>query len=249
MFFLRTWVTLFVLLFLFFACAPSENEIKEAKIHYDMGLLYFQEGDNIRALQELVKAKEKNSKDKHIWNALGLAYKERKLFKEAEEAFKEAISLDNKFSEAYNNLGVLYLDQKRYKDAIETFEKAVSNIFYTTPELAYNNMGYAFQMLGDVVSAEKNYKEAISLNPSFSLSYTNLANLYIEQKRYKEAEAILLKYLSVFEKHVESNFYLGKLYFEIGEFKKAKDCFEKVISLEPKGYFAHSAKIYLEKIK
>lgn len=231
----------------FFACAPSESEVKESKIHYDMGLLYFQEGDSIRALQELVKAKEKNSRDKHVWNALGLAYKERRLYKEAEESFKEAVSIDSKFSEAYNNLGVLYLDLKRYKDAIEAFEKAVANIFYTTPELAYNNMGYAYQSLGDYVSAERNYKEAISLNPSFSLSYTNLASLYITQKRYKEAENILMKYLSVFDNHVEANFLIGRLYFETGDIKKAKDYFTKVIKLDPRSYWANQAKEYLER--
>jgi len=239
----------FAILLLCLACAPSESEIKESKIHYDMGLLYFQEGDSIRALQELVKAKEKNSKDKHIWNALGLTYKERKLYKEAEEAFKEAVSIDNKFSEAHNNLGVLYLDEKRYKDAIEAFEKAVANIFYTTPELAYNNMGYAYQMLGDYVSAERNFKEAISLNPSFSLAYTNLATLYLSQKRYKEAEGVLLKYLSVFENHIESNYLLAKLYVEIGEVKKANSYFEKVIKLDPRSYWAKMAKEYLDSIK
>lgn len=229
------------------ACAPSESEIKEAKIHYDMGLLYFQEGDNIRALQELVKAKEKHSGDKHIWNALGLTYKERKLYNEAEDAFKQAIELDSKFSEAYNNLGVLYLDLKRYKDAIVAFEKAAKNIFYTTPELAYNNMGYAYQMLGDMAAAERNFKEAISLNPSFSLSYTNLANLYIYQKRYQEAEAVLLKFLSVFENHLEANFVLGKLYKEIGETEKATIYFNKIIKIDSRSYWANQAKIYMAK--
>lgn len=244
-------VRLFCLICLFFcfACAPSESDIKESKIHYDMGLLYFQEGDNIRALQELVKAKEKNEKDKHIWNALGLTYKERKLYKEAEEAFKEAISIDSKFSEAHNNLGVLYLDEKRYKDAIEAFEKAVSNIFYTTPELAYNNMGYAYQMLSDFTSAERNFKEAISLNPSFSLAYTNLATLYMAQKRYKEAESVLLKYLSVFENHIEANYLLAKLYVEMGEIKKAYSYFNNVIKLDPRSYWSKMAKEYLEKLK
>lgn len=236
-----------LILLLLNSCAPSEKDIKEAKIHYEMGVLYYQEGDTIRALQELVKAKEKNSRDKHIWNALGLAYKERKLYKEAEEAFKRAVSLDSKFSEAYNNLGVLYLDLKRYKEAIEAFEKAVANIFYTTPELAYNNMGYAYQQLGDLALAEKNYREAISLNPSFSLSYTNLANLYMSQKRYKEAEIILQKYLSVFENHIEANFLLGKLYFEIGEREKAKEYFSKVIRIDPRSYWAYQAKGYMEK--
>lgn len=231
----------------FFACAPSESDIKESKIHYDMGLLYFQEGDSIRALQELVKAKEKNARDKHIWNALGLSYKERRLYKEAEDAFKESISIDDKFSEAHNNLGVLYLDLKRYKEAIGAFEKAVSNIFYTTPELAYNNMGYAYQALGDFNSAEKNFKEAISLNPSFSLSYTNLASLYLSQKRYKEAENVLLKYLSVFDNHLEANFLIGKLYFETGDKKRAKDYFSKVIKIDPRSYWANQSKDYLDK--
>ncbi len=249
MFIFLRFFSVFALFLVLFACAPSESDIKEAKIHYDMGVLYFQEGDNIRALQELVKAKEKNSGDKHIWNALGLAYKERKLYKEAEEAFKRATSIDSKYSEAHNNLGVLYLDLKRYKEAIEVFEKAVANIFYTTPELAYNNMGYAYQMLGDNLSAEKNYKEAITLNPSFSLSYTNLATLYLAQKRYKEAEAVLLKYISVFENHLETNFLIGKVYAAGGNPEKARIYFQKVIKVDPRSYFANLAREEMEKLR
>jgi len=235
-------------LFLCF-CAPSTQQIKEANIHYEMGILYYREGDFIRALQELVKASEINPKDKHIWNALGLAYRERKLFKEAEDAFKKAIDIDDKFSDAYNNLGVLYLQQNKFKEAIDAFQEALKNIFYTTPEYAYNNMGLAYQSLKNYVEAEKSYKEAVMTNPSFIPAYINLAKLYLEQNKTNDAEKLLIKFLSVFENDIEGNFLLGKLYFSKGDMEKSKQYFEKVLRLDPRGPFGSMAKSYLEGIK
>lgn len=238
-----------IVFFSFFSCAPPVTQIKEANTHYEMGVLYYREGDIIRALQELVKASELNPDDKHIWNALGLTYQARKLFKEAEKAFLKAIDIDEKFSDAYNNLGVLYLQQNRFEDAIKKFEEAVKNIFYTTPEYAYNNMGYAYQNLKKFSEAEKNYKEAIVLNPSFVPAYINISKLYIEQKRYQEAERLLIKFLNAFENNVEGNFLLGELYFTTGNTEKAKMYFEKVIKLDPRNPFATNAKKYLEGLK
>lgn len=232
-----------------FSCTPSPKQIKEANIHYEMGVLYYREGDFIRALQELVKASEINPSDKHIWNALGLAYRERKLYKESEEAFKKAISIDEKFSDAYNNLGVLYMQENRYNEAIKCFQQAVGNIFYTTPEFAYNNMGLAYQSLKNYVEAEKSFKEAVLTNPSFVPAYINLAKLYIEQNRINDAEKLLVKFLSVFENDVEGNFLLAKLYFGKGDMTKAKSYFEKVIKLDPRSPFANLAKSYLEGMK
>jgi type IV pilus biogenesis/stability protein PilW len=236
----------FCLFLAVFSCAPSESRMKESKIHYEMGLLYFQEGDSIRALQELVKSKDINPDDKHTWNVLGLTYKERKLYREAEDAFNSAIKLDDRFSEAYNNLGVLYLDRKNYKEAIKCFESAAKNIFYTTPELVYNNMGYAYHKMSDFEAAEKNYKEAIALNPSFESAYMNMAQLYMERKRNTDAERVLRKFLSVFENNIEANFLLGKLYFGNGERQKATPYFVKVIKLDSRSSFAAMAKDYLD---
>lgn len=236
----------FCLFIAVFSCAPTESQIKESRIHYEMGVLYLQEGDSIRALQELVKAKDVNPGDKHVWSALGHAYKERRLFKEAEDAFNRAIELDGKFSEAHNNLGVLHLDRKNYKEAIKCFESATKNIFYTTPELAHNNMGYAYQKLGEFDAAEKSYREAISLNPSFESAYVNIASLYMLQKRNSEAEKVLRKFLSVFENHTEANFLLGKIYFLAGDQAKANPYLLKVIKLEPRSNLATTAKEYLD---
>ncbi len=242
------YLYLFVFIIIF-ACAPSDRAVKESKIHYEMGLLYFQEGDYVRSLQEFVKAKNLNSNDKFIWNALGLAYKERRLIKEAKEAFENALSIDRDYSEAYNNLGVILLEEGNYKEAVKYFEKAVKNIFYTTPELAYNNMGFAYEKLNSLGEAEKNYREAISLNPSFSPSYVNLARIYEQTRRYKEAEELLLKFLNAFENHLEVNFVLGSFYFRTGQTNKAKSVLTKVINIDSRSDYARLAKKMLDELK
>jgi len=243
---MRKFFLFLCVVFFLVSCAPNQNSVKQSKIHYEMGILYFQEGDYVRALQEFVRAKDLNDSDKFIWNALGLAYKERKLIKESKDAFERAISIDKEYSEAYNNLGVLYLEEGKYKEAIRYFEKAVKNIFYTTPELAYNNMGFAYEKLNDFSKAEKNYKEAISINPSFSPAYINLARIYEQQVKYKEAEEILNKFLSAFENHLEVNFAMGSFLYRTGQKDKAKKYLIKVINIDSRSELAKASKKMLE---
>lgn len=247
---MRIYLVIYILLLLFFvSCAPNQKAIKQSKIHYEMGILYFQEGDYVRALQEFVRAKDLNNDDKFVWNALGLAYKERKLIKEAKDAFERAISIDRNYSEAYNNLGVLFLDEGNYKEAIRYFEKAVKNIFYTTPELAYNNMAFAYEKLKETIMAEKNYREAISINPSFSPAYINLARVYEQQERYKEAEDLLNKFLSAFENHLEVNFAMGSFLIRTGQKEKGRKYLQKVINIDPRSELAKTSRKILEENK
>jgi tetratricopeptide (TPR) repeat protein len=45
-----------------------------------------------------------------------------------------------------------------------------------------------YQELGDSTAALQNFKMAIEIDPNFALAYFNAANLYLDQKRWEQAE-------------------------------------------------------------
>ena len=60
--------------------------------------------------------------------------------------------------------------------------------FYTYYQLACEFIGK-----NELVEAEENLKTSIKLNEFYAPSLRNLAALYLKQKKYKEAEELLLK--------------------------------------------------------
>ena len=50
------------------------------------------------------------------------------------------------------------------------------------------NRGLAYQEFGDSVSALQNFKLAIRVDPSYGLAYFNVANMYLGQGQWEQAE-------------------------------------------------------------
>lgn len=231
------------------ACSPTVQQKRDANNHHEMGVYYLNAGDSIRALQELVKARELNPGDKHIMHDLGIAYKERRLHREAEESFLAAVKIDDTFSEGFNSLGVLYLENRKYKEAVKAFDRALRNIFYTTPEYAHTNRGSAYLNLGEQVAAEKDFREAIALNPSFDPAYVGLARLLLVQKRMQDAELVLQKLVAAYDRHGEGHYLLGTIYAARNDKARAIEHFEKSLRAEPAGPFARMSRESLDRLR
>ena len=107
----------------------------------------------------------------HVYNNLGLTYKELKDFKSAIKSFKEAIKIKPDFSEAYNNLGLTYKEINNIDEAIINLDKAIF-IKKEYSEAIYNK--------ANLLNEIENYEEAINLynkatkiNPNYYNAYNN----------------------------------------------------------------------------
>lgn len=111
-----------------------------------------------------------------VHNNIGYIYERLGDIKQAKRYYKRAISLNPRFGKAYYNLGNVLLDQKKYDEAIAMYRKAIESGF-NTPEV-HNNLGLALMRIGDHEGAEKEFLEAIKLDPRIIHAYINLAELY-----------------------------------------------------------------------
>lgn len=131
------------------------------------------------ALWEDATAKSPDSS--RAWNNLGSAYIKERAADKALRALVRSIELDRSKQEAWNNLGIA-IDQKGvYKERFNRTTK-----MFTTPDTirdeiinkwqgeVNNNLGLAYEILGDYPKAAENYRNAIGYWPSLTIAYYNL---------------------------------------------------------------------------
>jgi len=73
----------------------------------------------------------------------------------------------------------------------------------------HNQRGLCLMVEGDREGAEREFAHAIRINPKFREAILNLAYLYVEMERWKEAEEIFLTEAKKTQEMVLSNFFLG----------------------------------------
>jgi tetratricopeptide (TPR) repeat protein len=239
-----------VLSFSLTGCGTNKVQLREeAKIHYDLGSVYFREGKAVPALKELMQAVEKDPKNAAYRNLLGLAYYSKKLFTEAEEEYLEAIKLDPKLSGAHINLGVVYLRQSLWDKAIKEFDSGLSNVLYATPEIAYTNMGWAYYNKGDYETAIRAFNRAIESNPRYVSAYYNQGLAYLNMDKNRKAVESFTKAIEIFPDFINAHYYLGLTYLTSEDEEQARKSFQKVIDLPSEGDLRRSSIEHLEQLK
>ena len=116
---------------------------------------------------------------------------------DAEATYQRAAALRPDYWDGYNSLGTFYLGQGKYAEAIAQFQHAAqltpdNSVVYTNIAVAYLNRGDP----KDLPPAEAALKKSIELGPSYP-AYTNLAYLYMSEKRYAESVVMSQKALQM----------------------------------------------------
>lgn len=86
---------------------------------------------------------------------------------------------------AHNDLGFVYFQQKNYEVALEEF--TIATKIDPTFGFAYNGLGMVHSALGQDVLAEKNFKQAVQVEPNNSESHNNYGNFLCSRGRVDES--------------------------------------------------------------
>jgi tetratricopeptide (TPR) repeat protein len=82
---------------------------------------------------------------------------------EQKKLYLEALRLDPSLGKAYNNLGVICLDAGGYEEAVLWLREAVKRM--PGDAAARFNLGYAYELIGRLWTAEEQYRAAAKLSP------------------------------------------------------------------------------------
>jgi serine/threonine protein kinase/tetratricopeptide (TPR) repeat protein len=144
-------------------------------------------GNHDLAIQEYQRAISLDPRDTEALGGVAYAYQNAGRNADAEAAYLKAATLRPNDWTGYNDLGIFYQRIGRPRDAIVQFNRAIE----LTPDNSwpYGNLGIAYMDFADpemLDRAEKALKKSIAIGPTFG-AYSNLALLYIEQRRFKES--------------------------------------------------------------
>ncbi|HEX3890886.1 MAG TPA: tetratricopeptide repeat protein, partial [Verrucomicrobiae bacterium] len=143
-------------------------------------------GDYPAAVEELKTATTLLSTNAQAWNYYGVALQYDGQPADAATAYQRALALDRDLVEAHYNLGCLWLEQQKF-DSAKTEFTAYTLRRVNTPE-GWLKLGDAQLHAGDLVSAEKSFSTAHSLDPNNAEALNGLGLARIQRDRPREAE-------------------------------------------------------------
>ena len=159
-----------------------------AKLHTELGSLYFQNGNLIVALEELTIAISINPNYAQAYSTRGLVLYYIKELESAEQDFQRALSLDDKDPDIINNYGWFLCQIGKERDSIAYFQRAIRNPLYQTPEVALLNAGACSIKIGDLVSAEDYVRKSLRFSRENPQALFQLATISYKLGNYDAAK-------------------------------------------------------------
>jgi type IV pilus assembly protein PilF len=196
--------------------APKDIHTR-AKMHTELGSLYFQDGNLIVALEELTIAISINPNYAQAYSTRGLVLYYIKELESADKDFRKALELDNKDPEINNNYGWFLCQIGREKDSIAYFQRAIKNPLYQTPETAFLNAGTCYIKLGDLASAEEYIGKNLRFNRENPQALYQLAVISYKQGNYDAAKKRLQDVVQLSDPSAETLWLFIKVSRRLGE--------------------------------
>ena len=196
--------------------APKDIHTR-AKMHTELGSLYFQDGNLIVALEELTIATSINPNYAQAYSTRGLVLYYIKEMESADKDFRKALELDSKDPEINNNYGWFLCQVGREKESIAYFQRAIKNPLYQTPETAFLNAGTCYIKLGDLVSAEEYIGKNLRFNRENPQALYQLAVISYKQGNYDAAKKRLQEVVQLSDPDAETLWLFVKVSRRLGE--------------------------------
>ncbi len=172
--------------------APPEKQVQTL---VDLGIGYIRNRDYARAKDNLTRALEINPNSPQAHNGFGLVYQLEGEDELAESHFKKAIANRN-YTRAFNNYGAFLFAQGRYRESVEMLEVASQDRLYQNRPSVFDNLGVAYQRLGENEKAEAAFLRATQLNSQQGRALLELAEIRYGQKNYIESRAYYRRHVA-----------------------------------------------------
>jgi Tfp pilus assembly protein PilF len=173
-------------------CASSKDEEVrklQAKATYEQAVRNLTENRLALGMAALKEALQLDPDNAQYHNTLGLVLLNLGRPVDAQAEFQTAIDLDKTSPDLQHNLGIALAQQNRFEDAVSAYKKALTFPTYSTPEVAYYNMGEAFIRMGKPQEAQESFRAAIQLEPTMVAAHYGLGLALSQGGRKDDAKA------------------------------------------------------------
>lgn len=172
-------------------------------------------------------------------NNLGLLLCARGEYSQAIASFRESLRQNRLYVEALVNLGDALRNVGHRREALDAYREAV-RLDPSRPG-SHCSVGGALLESRRPEQATDAFRAAISLNPNHVPAYVGLATAFRALSSPDDAEAACSKALSIDPDRPDALLVLGELRADRGDFKGARECFERALAVDPRFVPAHSS--------
>lgn len=181
-----------------------------ARIHTELGSMYFQAGNPGVALDELRIALSADSAYFQAYSVRGLVRLSLQEYGKAEEDFRQALSLAPNDPEVNNNYGWFLCETGKERQSISYFLNALKSPLYETPDRAYTNAGTCAFKAGDFDAAQDYLLKALQLSRDGAVSARlQLAKIFYRRGIFEESRIYLADALKMMEPPTADALWLG----------------------------------------
>lgn len=120
----------------------------------------------------------------------GIAAKNTNDYAVAATKFSDALKLDRTNAEYRKELAIADYNLKKYSAAIEQYQ-ALTNVAGQAA-FAWNGLGNVYRDQKDLTKAEEAYRASFAANPAYTVAYSNLANILVDQGKKDAAKLVLV---------------------------------------------------------
>jgi len=160
----------------------------------------------------------------------------------AAEELRRATVLYPQFSAAFTEMGVQYIKLGQFEEAATAFQSALA----IDPDDFTARLGYgvALQSAQNFSESEEQLRKAIKRNETSATAHMYLGITLVRLKRYPDAQKELEHAVSLpgGEGLAQAHKYLGGIYWNSANYKRAADEMEKYLKLDPKAADAERIK-------
>jgi len=177
-------------------CTSTQDEDVrklQAKNTYENAVRNLSDNRLALGMASLKEAIQLDPDNAQFHNTLGLVYLNLGRPIDGQAEIQAALDLDKNNPDYHHNLGIALAQQSRFEDAIAAYKKALSFPTYTTPEVAYYNMGEAYIRLQKPQEAEESFRAAIQLEPVMIAAHYGLGLALSQAGRRDDAKAAFRK--------------------------------------------------------
>jgi eukaryotic-like serine/threonine-protein kinase len=196
-----------------------------------LGSLQTLTGNNELALTEFQRAVALDSRNPDAIIGMAWSYEQAGRLQEAEAEYNRAAALNFSDWSNRNELALFYHRQARYTDAIEQVKQAIASS-PDNPMLYFNLAGFYLDSGNPSTYplAEEALRKSLAITVTNG-AYSNLALLYLHEKRYAEAAAASEKAIGLDDHQILSWWYAELAYRWLGEGRKADAALNRVEKL------------------
>ena len=239
----------------------SPEETMRSQREFELGVSLMREASLPQAFEHLLRAVQLDPENAEAHHVLGVLFTARADFPAAERHLAEAARLADDpeidvrpslRSEIRNSHGVMLIHQGRYDAAVAELRTAAADLLYTTPYLAWANLGLAHFEKDDFRQAIAALEESVRLQRDFCLGYLRLGKAYLASDDFTRAEAALTRVVEVDNRTCNTTQEAWQLRGEsragLGHPDDAASDFERCVELGPETGSGRACRQHLETI-